>query len=83
MDTQLPLYIWKTELFRFKVEWLTNGYSNKVNVERDLQSGILSEKVAKALLGVHKRCEAEALPTQPSVLDIKLLKQAYGNTGTL
>ena len=65
-----------TQLFRFKVNWLTHGYSDKKKVERDRDSRILGENVAKALLGVHKR--RNVLADKPSKLDIQLLKKAYG-----
>ena len=58
------------------MEWLTNGYHDKKNVERDRDSGILSQKQAEALLGVHKR--RESLAAEPSKGDIDLLKQVYG-----
>ena len=61
---------------RFKVEWLTHGYHDKAKVERDRDSGILSKKVANALLGVHKR--HDSLAKTPSDLDIQLLKEVYG-----
>ena len=64
-----------TDLFRFKVEWLTKGYSHKAKVERDRDSGTLNSEEAKALLGVHKRRYDP--PTEPSSQDIQLLKQLY------
>ena len=72
----LKCYFITTELFRFKVEWLKNGYSDKKTVERDREK--LGDKVADALLGVHKR--HRALAKQPSGKDIQLLKQVYGGT---
>ena len=64
-----------TESYRCKVTWLTNGYSDKTNIERDRKHGILSEKVANALLGVHKR--HDKLAEKPSEKDIQLLKEVY------
>ena len=63
-------------LCRFKVEWLTHGYSDEQKVKSDRKLGILSEKVAKALLGVHKR--HQVLAKGPSTDDIELLKKVYG-----
>ena len=70
--------IYVTDLFRFKVDWLTNGYSDEKQVEKNRKKGILTEKVAAALLGVHKR--HRVLAHKPSPLDIQLLKDVYGGT---
>ena len=46
----------------------------------DRDSGFLSDKVANALLGVHKR---QDLATKPSKLDIQLLQKVYGGMYTI
>ena len=58
------------------MEWLINDYSDEQKVKRDRELDILSEKVAKALLGVHKR--RQVLAKEPSTDDIELLKKVYG-----
>ena len=64
--------------FRFKKEWLKNGYSDQSKVERDRKSGELSKNVAEALLGVHLH-NSIPLADKPSDMDIQLLKDLYGN----
>ena len=47
-------------------------------MEQDYNSGLLPKNVAEALLGVHKR-SGVPLADKPSVQDIQLLKDLYGN----
>lgn len=58
-------------------EWLKNGYSDQSKVENDLESGILPQKVAEALLGIHLYSSIR-LVNKPSDMDIQLLKHLYG-----
>ena len=69
-----------TDLFRFNVKWLKGGYSDKYNVEQDRDSGKLTDKQAKVLLGIHKH--NHVLAKRPSPLDIELLRKVYGGAGT-
>ena len=62
-------------LHRFKKDWLTHGYASEDKVKRDLEQKRLSEKLAKAILGVHKR--HGTLADEPSDLDMELLIKLY------
>ena len=62
--------------YPFKIEWLTDGYDNETKVRIDGKNKILNAKETSALLGVHKR--HNSVTHEPSVLDIELLKVAYG-----
>ena len=63
--------------YRFKKDWLINGYNNQSKVEKDRDSGALPSDVAQALLGVHLRSSIP-LADKPSDMDIQLLKDLYG-----
>jgi hypothetical protein len=58
-------------------DWLKNGYSDQIKVEKDRDSGALPSEVVIALLGVHLR-NAMPLADRPSDMDIQLLKDLYG-----
>ena len=62
-------------LHRFKKDWLTHGYASEDKVKQDLEEGILLEKSAKAIWGVHKR--HWSLADEPSALDMELLIKLY------
>ena len=62
--------------YRFDKTWLKFGYDNKKKIEENFAAGILSEKMRKALLGVHS-CSG-ALPIEPSSEDLKFINGVYG-----
>ena len=66
-----------TELYnRFEKEWLKYGFDDKKNIQTFFEANILSEKMKKALLGIHN-C-SKALPTEPSAKDLKFVNGVYG-----
>ena len=62
-------------LYRFKKEWLTNGYSDKQKIEEDYGCEVLTKEERDALMAVHDRDRKEA--TAPSVQDLEFLNKKY------
>ena len=62
-------------LYRFKKEWLTNGYSDKQKIEEDYSREVLTKEERDALMAVHDRGRKEA--TAPSAQDIEFLNEKY------
>ena len=62
-------------LYRFKSEWLTNGYSNKQNIEEAYGRKEITKGERDALMAVHDRDCKEA--TEPSALDLEFLNKKY------
>ena len=72
----MALYIFLSDYDRFEKEWLKHGYDDKKTIEAHFKAGILSEKMKKALLGVH-HCSG-TMPTKPSTKDLEFINGVYG-----
>lgn len=62
--------------FRFRAEWLKDKYATKYPTKEEVEKDKnLTDEERQVLLRIHNR----ALTVVPSVLDLQLLKKAYGN----